>query len=203
MSYTGGNENYYKTLSNYAKSKGLTFTAGNPGTDTSPSYIGTVDTLNIYEGSGMPSLGYLSGGWHSNYSKQNFSFVAYGVPSLNQTYITSAAKYIGYMYITDDNLPNPWDTLPSYLEQLVTILGGTRTTAAPQDHSRFGFYFGATPRINTAAPQDHSTFGFYFGSPITKHATHVTTLNKLTKQHNNTASIHLKQRRKSSDWQIP
>ena len=125
MSYTGGNENYYKTLSNYAKSKGLTFTAGNPGTDTLPSYIGTVDTLNIYEGSGMPSLGYLSGGWHSNYSKQNFSFVAYGVPSLNQTYITSAAKYVGYMSITNDNLPNPYDTLPSYLEQLMTILEGT------------------------------------------------------------------------------
>ena len=166
MSYTGGNENYYKTLSNYAKSKGLTFTAGNPGTDTLPSYIGTVDTLNIYEGSGVPSLGYLSGGWHSNYSKQNFSFVAYGVPNLNQTYITSAAKYVGYMYITNDNLPNPWDNLPPYLEQLVTILGGNTTTTAPQDHS---------------------TFGFYFGSPITN-ATHVTALNKLTKQHNNTAS---------------
>jgi hypothetical protein len=122
MSNVAGNENYYKTLSNYAKSKGLTFTAGNPGTDTLPSYIGTVDTLNIYEGSGVPSLGFLSGGWHSNYAKQNFSFVAYGVPSLDQTYITNAAKYVGYMYITDDNLPNPWDTLPPYLEQLVTIL---------------------------------------------------------------------------------
>ena len=125
MSNVAGNENYYKTLSNYAKSKGLTFTAGNPGTDTLPSYIGTVDTLNIYEGSGVPSLGYLSGGWHSNYSKQNFSFVAYGVPNLNQTYITSAAKYVGYMYITNDNLPNPYDILPPYLEQLVTILEGT------------------------------------------------------------------------------
>jgi hypothetical protein len=166
MSNTAGNENYYSTLSNYAKSKGLTFTAGNPGTDTLPSYIGTVDTLNIYEGSGVPSLGYLSGGWHSNYSKQNFSLVVYGVPSLNQTYITSAAKYVGYMYITDANLPNPYDTLPPYLEQLVTILGGNTTTAAPQDHS---------------------TFGFYFGSPITN-ATHVTALNKSTKQHNNTAS---------------
>jgi hypothetical protein len=98
----------------------------------------------------VPSLGFLSGGWHSNYAKQNFSFVAYGVPSLDQTYITSAAKYVGYMYITDDNLPNPWDTLPPYLEQLVTILGGTSTTAAPQDHSRFGFYFGSP--ITNATP---------------------------------------------------
>jgi hypothetical protein len=39
MAYTSGNENYYKTLSNYAKSKGLTFTAGNPGIDTLPSYL--------------------------------------------------------------------------------------------------------------------------------------------------------------------
>jgi hypothetical protein len=125
MSNTAGNENYYTTLSNYAKSKGLTFTVGNPGADTSPSYIGTVNTTNISEGSGVPTLGYLSGGWHSNYSKQNFSFVAYGVPSLNQTYITSAAQYVGYMYITNGDLPNPYDTLPPYLEQLVTILEGT------------------------------------------------------------------------------
>jgi hypothetical protein len=125
MSNIAGNENYYKTLSNYAKAKGLTFTAGNPGTDTLPRYIGTVDTLTIYEGSGVPSLNYLSGGWHSNYGKHNFNFVAYGVQSLDQAYITSAAKYVGYMYITNDNLPNPWDALPPYFEQLVTILEGT------------------------------------------------------------------------------
>lgn len=126
MSNTPGNANYYKTLSNYAKSKGLAFTAGNPGIDTLPGYIGTVDTMTIYEGSGVPILNYLGGGWHSNYGKQNFNFVAYGVASLDQAYITSAAKYVGYMYITNDNLPNPWNTLPPYLEQIVTILEGTK-----------------------------------------------------------------------------
>jgi hypothetical protein len=81
--------------------------------------------LTIYEGSGVPSLSYLGGGWHLNYGKQNFNFVAYGVPSLDQAYITNATKYVGYMYITDANLSNPWDTLPPYLERLVTILERT------------------------------------------------------------------------------
>jgi hypothetical protein len=138
--------------------------------DTLPSYKGTVDTLTIYEGSGVPSLGYLGGGWHSNYGKQNFNFVAYRVPTLDQAYITNAAKYVGYMYITNDDLPNPWDTLPPYLEQLVTILGGTTTTAAPQDHSTFGFYFGSP--ITNVTKQQVNNSASYTPKTTTKKSTY-------------------------------
>ena len=61
---------YYSNLSAYAKSLGMTMTVGNPGTDTIPDYIGTVDTLSIYEGSPLPSVAYL-GGWHTGYPKSN------------------------------------------------------------------------------------------------------------------------------------
>ena len=40
-----GKENYYKNLTEFSKSLGLNFTVGNPGTDVSPTYIGTVDYL--------------------------------------------------------------------------------------------------------------------------------------------------------------
>ncbi|MCI0557056.1 MAG: spherulation-specific family 4 protein [Nitrososphaera sp.] len=112
---------YYKNLSNYANSKGLEYTIGNPGTDTREKYIGTVDSIVIHENAGIPSLSYLDG-WHSTYEKKNFSFVSYDVESLDESYIVTATQYVGYLYVTDDALPNPYDSLPGYFEQLVSIV---------------------------------------------------------------------------------
>ena len=33
----------------------------------------------------------------------------------------------GYMYITDDEMPNPYDTLPTYYQQEVAALAATAT----------------------------------------------------------------------------
>jgi hypothetical protein len=41
------------STSQYAKTKGLAFTVGNPGTDTTASYIDTVDMMLIYESAGF------------------------------------------------------------------------------------------------------------------------------------------------------
>jgi hypothetical protein len=123
MSNIPGNENYYRELTNYVYSKGLTFSAGNPGTSTTESYIGTVDTITIYEGQGVPATSLLNDRTFANkYHKRNFNYVAYGVPSLDTSATKNTASYLGWFYITNDNLPNPWSTLPSYLEQLVAAL---------------------------------------------------------------------------------
>jgi hypothetical protein len=121
MSNVAGKETYYQTLSNYADSLGLTITVGNPGTDTISSYVGTVDNIIIYESAGLPSLSSL-GGWHSNYDKANFSVIPYAVSSLDQDYVVGATSYTGFIYITNDNLPNPWDSLPPYYPDLVSTV---------------------------------------------------------------------------------
>jgi hypothetical protein len=117
-----GKESYYATLGSYAKSLGLSLTVGNPGTDTSPGYVGTVDVILIYETDGLPALAAL-GGWHQSYPKSNFGIIPYAVPSLDTGFITAAKPLVGHIYVTDDSLPNPWDSLPSYFGQLVTALG--------------------------------------------------------------------------------
>lgn len=123
MSNTAGNENYYQDLSLYAKSKNLTITVGNPGTHTLESYIGTVDTITIYEEEGVPSLEQLKNRtFAGKYDKENFNFVAFGVQKLNQTYIDNTKNYVGYFYLTNDNLPNPWDSLPSYIDELMSFV---------------------------------------------------------------------------------
>jgi hypothetical protein len=121
MTNTPGDENYYRNLSNYAKSVGFSFTVGNPGTDTATSYVGTMDNIVIYETGGLPSLNQL-GGWHTGYDKSNFSYLAYGVPTLNDAFVASSANYVSYMYITNDGLSNPWDSVTPYFMAMTAAL---------------------------------------------------------------------------------
>ncbi len=122
MAHVPGKEGYYLHLSNYAKSLGLNFTVGNPGKDELPSYIGTVDNIVIYENSGLPSIDLLTG-WHTKYPKYNFSMLSYGVDTLDEKFIQSASDHVGLIYITDKTLPNPWYSLTSYLDKLVSLVG--------------------------------------------------------------------------------
>jgi hypothetical protein len=121
MSRTAGMEAYYTELRQYAKSQGYTLTTGNPGTDTLPSYVGTVDTLIIYEDIGLPTIASLAG-WHTQYDKHNFAIIAYGVSSLDATFVANARADVGFTFITNDTLPNPYDTLPPYLDALLASL---------------------------------------------------------------------------------
>jgi hypothetical protein len=130
MSNSGGDETYYQNLSNYAKSVGFIFTVGNPGTETLPSYVGTMDNIIIYETGGLPSLTSL-GGWHTEYDKSNFSFLAYGVGTLSTTFVQNAANYVSYMYITNDNLSNPWDSVTPYFSDLAAALDTGIVTTPP------------------------------------------------------------------------
>jgi len=131
MSNAAGDESYYSTLTQYVKSHGMTMTVGNPGTDTLSSYVGTVDNLVIYENPGLPTTSDLAG-WHTSYAKSNFSMIAFGVGLPTQSYVTSTTSYVSYIYVTNDNLPNPYDTIPSYIGSLVAELDtGSVVPTAP------------------------------------------------------------------------
>jgi len=116
-----GKEKYYGDLTAAAKGIGFDFTIGNPGSDAGASYVGTVDTMLIYESQGLPQAAAL-GGWHSAHDRRNFGIIPYGVPSVDATFITQAKASCGYIYLQDDLLMNPWDTLPPYFDQLVAAL---------------------------------------------------------------------------------
>ena len=90
---------YYQTLSQYAKAQGLSYTVGNPGTDTAEAFVGALDT--------MPS---------------NFGIIPYKVSAVNASFVSTAREYVGYIYLQNDDLPNPWDSLPSYFADLLAAL---------------------------------------------------------------------------------
>jgi hypothetical protein len=120
QSNLAGDVAYYRTLSQYAKTQGLPYTVGNPGTDTAEAFIGALDTMLIYETNGLPAASALAG-WHAKYPPSNFGIIPYAV-AFNATFVRDARKYVQYIYLQNDNLPNPWDTLPSYFGDLLAAL---------------------------------------------------------------------------------
>jgi hypothetical protein len=112
---------HYAGLASYAHGKGFNFTVGNPGTDTSEGYVGSgLDTMLIYESSGLPSADRLAG-WHSKYPKSNFGIIPYGI-NLDVSFIKMARDHVQFIYLQNDVMPNPWDSVPPYFEQLLAAL---------------------------------------------------------------------------------
>src|SRR5487761_54912 len=127
MSTVAGNENYYSSLNLYAKQLGYRMTVGSEGSNASSSYIGTMDILCIYENQGLPSAATLVNST-GIYNRQNFAEISYGVPNLNASFEPSLAKYVGWIYVTNDALPDPYDSLPSYFASEVAALSAPTTT---------------------------------------------------------------------------
>jgi hypothetical protein len=117
-----GYEGYYSALDAYAKSLGMTYTVGNPGQSIPTSYIGTLDTLIIYENSGLPAASSIST-LCAGYGRGNFSVISYGVASLTQSQaVDEISNSVGYIYFTGATLPNPYHSLPAYLMSEVAAL---------------------------------------------------------------------------------
>jgi hypothetical protein len=125
---------YFATLTAYARSLGMTKVLANAGADVPTDFIGSVDTIGTFENSFLPSLDLSAGwtsiaglnAWHTGYNKSNFMFFSYNVPSLNPQYVLTAAKYVGYLYITNEtNETDPYSGLSPYLSQLMSILAST------------------------------------------------------------------------------
>jgi hypothetical protein len=111
---------YYRARSQYAKARGLAYTVGNPGTDTAEAYIGALDTMLIYESKGLPTVSKL-GGWHAKYAPLNFGVIPYGA-ALDAAFVRDARRFVGFVYVQNDDLPNPWDTLPPFFGDLLAAL---------------------------------------------------------------------------------
>ncbi|MHB8566811.1 MAG: spherulation-specific family 4 protein [Nitrososphaerales archaeon] len=129
MSNVPGNEAYYLALSTYAKSIGLGFTVGNPGRIVPASYIGTVDCIVTYENQGLPNISSLAS-LDANFSKNGLAAISYGVNALDTSFAQSASKYVGYIYLTDNSLPNPYSELPPYFSSLVASLDTSSATSS-------------------------------------------------------------------------
>lgn len=124
-----GYEDYYRQITAYAKSQGLKLILGNAGTDVPETYIGTVDSIGITEGSGYMPTDWLrycvlctENGWHYKYDKNNFWYVRYATSTFDSAHVKEASKWVGMLYITNGVSPTRWNHLPPYFSTLLDTL---------------------------------------------------------------------------------
>jgi len=119
----GDNVQWYTDLTDYVKNtKGLSHTAGNPGTNIDEAYIGSVDQIRIHESPGLPNLAVLFNDWKLNYPISTFSMTPYQVPTLDEDFVREAQQYMTHIYIQDNGADeNPWDTLSLHFERIVEL----------------------------------------------------------------------------------
>lgn len=116
---------YYQKLAYYIRATNVRLVMLNPGTVPDHGYMKAGDIVVVFEGNYssyllLPPLPR----WVSSYSPHRFSHLIYGVPSdpgaptmsaaMTQVIDLSRQRNAGHVYVTNDDLPNPWDTLPTY-----------------------------------------------------------------------------------------
>jgi hypothetical protein len=118
---------YYADLYQFIKAKSNTYlVVGNPGTSTQEEYLSRpcADSLVVFENyAGYDQ--YQADFWTTNYPANRFGHLVYAVSAAAtmSNYVHLAqARNAGFIFITDDLLPNPWDTLPAYWEAEVSLL---------------------------------------------------------------------------------
>jgi Spherulation-specific family 4/PEP-CTERM motif len=90
---------------------------GNPGTSTPAAYLNVADTLVTFESGAASYAGAATEPWMGTAAPQRQANLLYNVSSeaaMRALVQQAAQRNVGYLYVTNDVLPNPWDQLPSY-----------------------------------------------------------------------------------------
>lgn len=106
---------YYKNLYLYIKSKGNFYIVLNPGVYPDKKYFDISDNIVVFEDD-FNKL-------NSDVCTENPSKSSIIVYDANKTQMENVLKYkCKNFYVTDDTLPNPYDTLPSYFDEEIKLL---------------------------------------------------------------------------------
>ncbi|RUM59307.1 MAG: hypothetical protein DSY59_04725, partial [Persephonella sp.] len=101
---------YYEEIFFYIKSKGDFLTVLNVGSYPNESYFNIADNIVVYEGDVINLKMYVCDSYPSK-----SSIIVYNGTETDMKNIIKNSN-CNYVYITDDNLPNPYDTLPTYID---------------------------------------------------------------------------------------
>nr|WP_198151688.1 spherulation-specific family 4 protein [Kibdelosporangium sp. MJ126-NF4]CEL18191.1 Phage-related protein, tail component [Kibdelosporangium sp. MJ126-NF4] len=155
----------YKELNQYEKRfhvRGMTVL--NPGAPVPQCYEDAADVLATFESSYEGYLGRHAGGGDLNYrdpgwtprDPRKFWHIVYGVPADKVTEVIELSKTrnAGYVYVTDDVLSNPYDSVPGYWNAEFSAVSGGFATPAPPDKPPLGM---PAPSALTGLRITHST----------------------------------------------
>lgn len=119
---------YYEELYTYVRSQpNFNTVILNPGTKIDEQYVSRSagDISIIFENYSAEWPGYQPDSYVTTYPAERFAVLVHTTPDVNtmKSHVDlTVARHIGYVYITDDIMDNPWDTLPSYWAEFVDYL---------------------------------------------------------------------------------
>lgn len=108
---------YYQALANFIRTHTNKLVVLNPGTVPAEEYVALADSTVVFEGSARNYNLFSPPDWVWRYPASKFTHLVYQASSLTsykQALKKSQTTNSGSVYITNDSLPNPWDTLPNY-----------------------------------------------------------------------------------------
>ena len=125
---------YYKQIYDYIHAKpNLTKVFANPGTNTPEGYVTqTAETTVIFENTGGWSS-YVPDSYVATDPKSKFASLMLNVPTVQQMKSSidlAVARNVGFVFVTDDITPNPFDTLPSYWNAEVAYIASVPEPSA-------------------------------------------------------------------------
>ena len=117
--------NYYQDLANFTRQTSNQKVILNPGTFPAEAYLTIADIVLTFEGKYKTYAAAQPPSWVAHYPPNRFWNIIYGA-NIGQTYRAldlAKQRNVGYVYITNDQFENPYDTLPALSKQ------GTRQTS--------------------------------------------------------------------------
>lgn len=117
MSTDPATQPYYRDLYAWVQGKrGQRLVVGNPGTAAATDWqvkptSRVADGVVIFEGDQAAYSAWSPPAWVNGYPASVFGHLIHGATDLPAAAAHSKATNCGWRYITDDVLPNPWDTL--------------------------------------------------------------------------------------------
>jgi hypothetical protein len=116
------NHTYYSSITAYAKGLGIQMVEANPGTNINQSAGNDVDIVNIFENNFLPSPLTQFSNWYNIYPPSKLSIICYNISPLPTSFITQAAQYFGWIFVTDNNDADPYDAYPTYFNSFIQLL---------------------------------------------------------------------------------
>jgi len=118
---------YYQPLTDYiTRKKSRAGVMLNPGVYPDQAYANisvphdSLFVINVFEDSYPNYLNATVPSWAYSYPKKMFSHLIYFTHANKMPNVValSAERHVGWVYVTDKTLPNPWNQLPTYWSQL-------------------------------------------------------------------------------------
>ena len=115
---------YYTALWEYVRATNGTFVALNPGTPPDEVFTTISDNICVFESGYAAYKTWTPASWIAKYPASKFTHIVYDANASDMADAVARSKThnAAFLYVTNANLPNPYNVLPLYMTSEVANL---------------------------------------------------------------------------------